>query len=154
MPNTPSAKRAYQLIDPIVAENACELLDVEEVTESGQRILRVYITKDEGVKLEDCEKVSSSIEDLLEVEEIMSGRYNLEVSSPGLNRPLTKPKHFQDSIGQVVKVQTHEPIDGRKNYKGELKEVIQDKELRIFIDNQDFIVPLDKVRKANLVYQS
>lgn len=149
MPSDKTTKRVYELIDPIVSEEGCDLLDVELGSEYGQRTLRVYIGKAGGVGIQDCSRVSQAIEDVIEVEGVVSGRYNLEVSSPGLDRPLTKTSHFQEAIGRTVKVQTVEKIDGRQNYRGILKQADADR-LTIEIDNQEFQVPMQAVRKANL----
>jgi ribosome maturation factor RimP len=150
MPADTTTKRVYELIDPIVTEEGCDLLDVELASEFGQRILRVYIGKEPGVGIQDCSRVSQAIEDVIEVEGGVTGRYNLEVSSPGVNRPLTKDKHFRDAIGCKVKIQTIEKIDGRQNYKGILKSADGVK-LTVEIDGQEFSLPVLAVRKACLV---
>lgn len=143
-------QKIFDLTSPIVAEEGCELIDVEIAFDMGQRVLRLYIDKDEGIIVKDCSRVSHAIEDLLEVEQVLSGQYNLEVSSPGLNRPLRKIAHFQKVLGKVVDVRTKEKIDGRGHFKGILKSVGEDS-VAIQIDNQDFSVPLEKVSKAKLV---
>lgn len=150
MPADTTTKRVYELIDPIVTEEGCDLLDVELATEFSQRILRVYIGKEGGVGIEDCSRVSQAIEDVIEVEGIVTGRYNLEVSSPGVNRPLTKEKHFLDAVGRKVKIQTIDKIDGRQNYKGILKDAAAGR-LTVEIDNQEFSLPMQAIRKASLV---
>lgn len=142
------------LIRPIIAEEDCELIDVELTSEEGRRILRVYIDKPGGVLLGDCSRVSHAIEDVLEVEAAVPGRYDLEVSSPGLNRPLKLRAHFEKAIGKTVKVETTEMLDGRRRFKGQLKAVAGDEakaNLTITIDDQDFVVPLSLVQKASLV---
>lgn len=151
MTNQEIENKIFELIDPVVTEEECDLLEVEFVVESGNNILRVYIDKPEGVNVDDCSRVSGAIEDLIEVEDLMPAKYNLEVSSPGLNRPLKKKKHFEQVIGQLIQVKTFEKIENRKNYKGIL-EGLDDKELNILIDNQRFAVPFEQIRKANLVY--
>lgn len=150
MPADQITKRVFELIDPIVTEEGCELLDVEIAFDSGQRVLRVYIDKEGGVQLDDCSRVSGAIEDVIEVEGIVAGQYNLEVSSPGIDRPLVKPSHFERVIGRVVQIQTVEKINGRANYKGVLKQVDAAKVL-VEIDQQEFQLPLDKIRKAHTV---
>ncbi len=149
---TDNIERIIKLIEPIVTEESCELIDVDLTSDFGQRVLRVYIDKDGGVELGDCTRVSHAIEDLLEVEDAITGAYNLEVSSPGLNRPLRLLSHFQKAVGKIVNVVAKEKLNGRKNYKGILKGV-DDGDLVITIDNADFSVPLDQVAKARLVYK-
>lgn len=150
MPADQTTKRVYDLIDPIVSEVGCELLDVEMVTEFSQRVLRVSIDKEGGVNVDDCSQVSSAIEDLIEVEAVVTGRYNLEVSSPGINRPLTKTAHFNRALDKTVQIQTREKINGRANYKGILKRIEND-EVFVQVDDQEFRVPLDLIRKAHLI---
>lgn len=150
MPSDQITRRVYDLIDPIVSEEGCELFDVEIVTEFSQRVLRVSIDKEGGVNVDDCSRVSSAIEDVIEVEGIVTGHYNLEVSSPGFNRPLTKLVHFNQVLEKTVQIQTHEKINGRANYKGILKKA-ENNEVFVQVDDQEFCLPLDQIRKAHLV---
>jgi ribosome maturation factor RimP len=153
-----TVKRILAIVAPIVAEEGCELIDVALATEPGQRILRVFIDRPEGVKLEDCARVSHAIEDVIEVEGRVQGRYHLEVSSPGLDRPLRVPAHFDRVVGRVVRLTTQEPLHGRRNFKGVLKGWRgtggEGDELVIHIDKEDFYVPFAAVMKAHLVSES
>lgn len=142
--------KVHQTAAPIIAEEGCEWVHAELVSEEGRRILRLTIDKVGGVTMADCVRVSHAVEDVLEVENCVPGNYHLEVSSPGLERPLVTQTHFAEVVGQKVVVTTREKIDGRAHYKGVLKEV-GDGHLVIHIDNKDFIVPMEKVSKANLV---
>lgn len=144
-------ERVRELVAPIIAEEGCELVDTEITHDMGSKILRIYIDKNGGVKVGDCTRVSHAVEDLLEVEEVVSGRYNLEISSPGLNRPLRKREHFLKVVGQTIDVTTKEKLDGRRNYKGLLKSV-DSNVLVMEIDRQEFRVPLEKLAKAKLVF--
>lgn len=144
--------RVRELVTPIITEEGCELVDAEITHDMGSKILRIYIDKDGGVKVGDCTRVSHAVEDLLEVEEVVSGRYNLEISSPGLNRPLRKKEHFLKVLGQMIDMTTKEKLDGRKHYRGLLKSVDSDV-LVMEIDHQEFRVPLEKLLKAKLVYE-
>ncbi|OVE81825.1 hypothetical protein BVY03_02650 [bacterium K02(2017)] len=147
--------KIFELSEEIVSDEGCELLDVDIIKECGEQIVRLYIDKagESGVELADCSRVSHAIEDILEVEEVLSGKYNLEVSSPGIERPLRLVKHFEAVIGQQVKVVTKEKVNGRKNYKGILQKVDQD-ELIIEIDEENFKVPYLMLAKAKLVISS
>jgi len=109
-----------EIIKRIVEENGCQLYDIEKVEEQGHKIFRVYITKPGGVTLNDCTKINNLLSPILDLEEPMEGRYFFEVSSPGLERKLTKPRHFEMSIGENVKVTTY---NGEK-VKGKLKSFI------------------------------
>jgi len=143
-------QKIIDLLMPVAEEEKLELVDAEVTTDGGQKVLRIYIDQAAGVKLEDCSRFSRAIEDLIEVEGVVKGAYRLEVSSPGLNRPLKTKAHFEKVVGQEVNVTTRDKINGRKRYKGILQEVKAD-ELVIFIDNQEFTVPLQELAKANLV---
>ncbi len=106
-----------EIIKNIVEDNGCELYDIEITEEGGHKYYRVYITKPSGVSLNDCAKINNLISPIFDIEEPIKDKYFLEVSSPGLERKLTKKEHFEKSIGENIKVTT---TDGRK-IKGVLK---------------------------------
>lgn len=108
------------LAAPIVAEQGCTLWDVEYVKEAGTWILRVYIDKEGGVSINDCEAVSRPLSDKLDEEDPIEGSYTLEVSSAGADRVLKKPEHFAAFLGSEVDVRLYRPIDGKKEYIGVL----------------------------------
>lgn len=138
------------LASPVAAEEGCELLDAELVFEAGRKILRLYLDKPGGVAIGDCARVSHAVEDLLEVEDAVSGPYNLEVSSPGSNRPLRTRAHFEQVLGETVQIVTHEKIGGRRRYEGILMS-LRERDVLVQIDNGVFKVPLDKIAKAHVV---
>lgn len=109
-----------QLAQPIVEQAGCTLWDVEYVKEAGEWFLRVYIGKEGGVDINDCEAVSRPLSDLLDEADPIQGSYTFEVSSAGLDRPLKKPEHFAACAGQQVDVRFYRPVDGRKEYTGAL----------------------------------
>ena len=109
-----------QLAQPIVEQAGCTLWDVEYVKEAGEWCLRVYIAKEGGVDINDCEAVSRPLSDLLDEADPIQGSYTFEVSSAGLDRPLKKPEHFAACAGQQVDVRFYRPVDGRKEYTGAL----------------------------------
>ena len=109
-----------QLAQPIVEQAGCTLWDVEYVKEAGEWFLRVYIDKEGGVDINDCEAVSRPLSDLLDEADPIQGSYTFEVSSAGLDRPLKKPEHFAACAGQQVDVRFYRPVDGRKEYTGAL----------------------------------
>lgn len=110
------------LAAPIAAEHGCSLWDVEYVREGGEWFLRVYIDKEGGVSIDDCEAVSRPLSDALDEADPIEGSYVLEVSSAGADRALKKPEHFQQFLGTEVDVRLYRPLDGRKEYTGVLKE--------------------------------
>ena len=142
-----------QLIEPVVAGQGYELVDVEWKNESGW-ILRVFIDKPVGgVTLEDCATVSRELSAVLDVEDAIAPAYSLEVSSPGLNRPLKKESDFARFIGKKAKIRTRRPVgDTRRNFSGTLVAVAEGK-LKIDVSDQVCEVPVAEVEKANLVYE-
>lgn len=110
-----------KLLLPVTEENGVEIYDVEYVKEGGDWYLRAYIDKEGGVTIEDCEKVSRAISDIMDREDFIEDAYILEVSSPGLGRALKKDKHLARSIGEEVEVKTYKPIEKQKEFAGILK---------------------------------
>ena len=109
-----------QLAAPIVAENGCELWDVEYVREAGEWFLRVYIDKEGGVSINDCEAISRPMSDKLDEVDPIEGSYTFEVSSAGADRALKKPEHFEKMMGSQVEVRLYRAVEGRKSMVGEL----------------------------------
>ena len=110
-------QRAEQLLMPVIQENGFELVDVEYVKEAGTRYLRAYIDKEGGITIDDCELVSRAFGQLLDAEDFIEESYILEVSSPGLGRPLKKEKDFVRSIGKDVEVKLFKPLSKEKKEK-------------------------------------
>ncbi len=110
-------QRAEQLLMPVIQENGFELVDVEYVKEAGTRYLRAYIDKEGGITIDDCELVSRAFGQLLDAEDFIEESYVLEVSSPGLGRPLKKEKDFVRSIGKDVEVKLFKPLSKEKREK-------------------------------------
>lgn len=145
-------QKVRPFIEPIIEEENLKLYDVLWLNEEGKNILRVMIESPHGqVTVDDCTRVSHAIEDLIEVKGIIGARYNLEVSTPGLDRPLRTKEHFMTAVGNVISLKTKDAIDGRRNYKGELKEVT-DFLITMVIDGQEFKIPLDQVSQAHIVF--
>ena len=110
------------LVTPILDEQNFELVEVEFVKEGKSWFLRVYIDKDGGVTIEDCEIVSRILEKKLDEADPIEQAYILEVSSPGIDRPLKKTEHFEKYIGEIIDIKLYKPIEGKKEYQGELKQ--------------------------------
>jgi len=139
------------IIEDILEHEAMELVDVAYRRESYGWVLRVLIDKDGGATIDDCNHISHQLSDILDVKDVIYCSYKLEVSSPGLNRPLRKEKDFKRFIGETVRLKTRTSIENRKNFKGRL---INYKDASIFldIDGQHFTIPHSVVEKANLEY--
>ncbi len=110
-----------KIAQPIIAENGCELWDVEYVREAGQWYLRVYIDKPEGICIDDCEKISRALDPVLDEKDPIADSYIFEVSSAGLERSLKKPEHFARFIGETLEVKLYTQYEGSKVYSGALK---------------------------------
>ena len=119
-------KQTEELLEPIVAEQGFELVDVEYVKEAGNWYLRAYIDKPGGITVDDCEVVSRRFSDILDEKDFIDEAYILEVSSPGLGRPLKKEKDFARSLGEEVEVRTYRAIDRQKEFIGILKDYDKD----------------------------
>jgi ribosome maturation factor RimP len=145
-------KQVSELIEPILNEMRFELIDVEYLSDRGRWVLRIYINKDGGITLDDCAKVSGELGDLIDIKNIIEHEYVLEVSSPGLNRPLKKEADFIRVIGKKIRVRTRMPVDGRRNFTGVLKDF---KEKKLALDSEGGLVTLawSDIEKANLVYE-
>ena len=109
-----------ELAQPVAEENGCELWDVEYVREAGQWYLRLYLDKEGGVNILDCEAVSRKVSDLLDEADPIESSYVFEVSSAGAERPLKRPGDFERFMGSAVLVKTYKPKDGRKEFAGTL----------------------------------
>ncbi len=139
-----------RLLEPILDFYGLFLWDLEFRQQGPQWLLRVYIDKESGVTLNDCEAVSRDLGAALDVEDFIQHAYTLEVSSPGLDRVLSRPEHFKRFVGSRIKVKTYQPIDGRKVFLGELAGLEGDV-VKLKLD-QDAIVdiPLHDISKASL----
>lgn len=113
-------QKTQELLEPIMQEHSFELVDVEFVKEGSNYYLRAYIDKPGGITIDDCEVVSRRLSDLLDETDFISEAYILEVSSPGLDRPLKKEKDFQRSLGKDVEVRFYRAVDGVKEIEGTL----------------------------------
>lgn len=149
-------ERARAVIEPLVVAEGLELVDLEFVREQQGWVLRVFIDKPGGrVGLDECSQVSHLLDPVLDVEDFIPQQYNLEVSSPGLNRPLRKPEHFRRAVGQKVKVKTFGPIGDppRKQFSGVLAQV-EEAEVTVEVEGAGaFRIPLRDIAKAHLVFE-
>ncbi|MGX6441945.1 ribosome maturation factor RimP [Neobacillus sp. K501] len=142
-----------ELTQPIVQELGLELVEIEFVKEGKSWFLRVYIDKEDGVDIEDCGTVSERLSEKLDELDPITHNYFLEVSSPGAERPLKKPKDLEKAIGKNVFVKTYEPIDGEKSFEGTLLEFdgkVLKIEVKIKTRKKAIEIPYEKVANARL----
>jgi ribosome maturation factor RimP len=143
-------QRVWLLAEPVCHAEGFELIQVEYQRESAGRILRLYVDKPEGIKLDDCVGISRQLSDILDVHLEDVGPYNLEVSSPGPDRPLARKRDFDKFKGSLVKIKTVQPLNGRKNYKGVLLG-ISDDVISLEIAGQIMAINYADISKARLI---
>lgn len=144
-------EKLVQLIEPVVASEGLELWDLIFRREPHGWVVRVMIEKEGGVTHEDCELVSRQLGDLLDVEGVIERVYHLEVSSPGLDRPLKQESHFQRFIGREAKITTRTPLAGQRHFKGKILAV---KDQKVILEDRTWgerTIPLELLEKANLL---
>jgi ribosome maturation factor RimP len=139
-----------RLLEPTIERLGYELADLELRLAGRDSVVRVFIDKPEGVGLEDCETVSRQVSAVLDVEDPVPGHYVLEVSSPGLDRKLTKPAHYRRYVGDDIRVQLRFPIDGRRKFRGKLR-AANEETIEIEVDGQSHKLPLATIDTARLV---
>ncbi len=153
-------ERTRSLLEPVLERDGFELVEVEWLRPAGRWTLRIFIDKPGGVHVDDCQAVSRTIEPMLDVEDFIEPAYDLEVSSPGLDRPLRKPEHFERYAGQRVKVKSYGPVaetapgsPARKHWTGELKG-FREGAVEVDVDGVLHRIPHDQIAKANLDYDA
>jgi ribosome maturation factor RimP len=148
---SPRQREISELIEPVVKALGCVLWGVEFSSYNQHSILRIYIDSEDGVKLADCEKISRQISGLLDVEDTIPGRYTLEVSSPGIYRPLYHLTQYSPYVGERVKIKLNRSFEGRKKISGILTNVdMEEGELILQIKDEQLTIPVEWVEKAQL----
>lgn len=148
----------YQMLNSSISGLGYELLGFEQVQDSGGSVLRIYIDHENGIVVDDCSIVSRHISGVLDVEDLVKGQYFLEVSSPGLDRPLFKLEHYEKFSGSVAKIKLSRMLDGRRKFQGELRGV---KEQNVIIvlagstghedETQEFNIPFNMIDSGRIV---
>jgi len=139
-----------KLLEPGVAATGFDLVEVELAGSHHHPTLRVYIDSPAGVNVDDCARVSRQLSALLDVEDPLPGHYTLEVSSPGLDRPLVKPEDFMRYVGETIKIKMQQPMLGRRNFSGRLVDVTAD-HVVIEVDKERFDLMFEGMERARLV---
>jgi ribosome maturation factor RimP len=140
-----------ELVGPIVVALKLELWGCELVRQGRYSLIRIYIDRESGVDISDCEKVSRQVSAVFDVEEPITEEYTLEVSSPGLERPLFRLEHFRKYVGSVIQLRVKKPQDGRKKFKGDLVRV-DDNRIVLSLDGDEVDFQHTDIDKANLVF--
>ena len=141
-----------ELIEPTIEALGMQLWGIEHVTQGKYSLLRIYIDKDDGILIEDCAEVSRHVGALLDVEDPIPGEYTLEVSSPGVDRPLFKPEQFSQFAGEEVKIRLKVAREGRRKFRGVIDRV-EDGNIFLVCEDNEIEIPHVDIEKAQLVYQ-
>jgi ribosome maturation factor RimP len=141
----------WDLVEPVIEAAGLELIEVEYQREPHGWVLRLFIDREEGVGLDDCAQMSRVIGDLMDVTDPVPNAYHLELSSPGLNRPLRRPQHYKKYIGQVIELRTIVPAGSRRKFKGILL-AADDSQITLECAGQAHLIQLSNVEKARLRY--
>jgi len=145
-----SRDELVKLLEPAIEKLGYELADLELKLGGADGLLRLFIDKDGGIEIDDCSSVSRQVSAILDVENPLPGNYTLEVSSPGLDRTLTKPAHFQRFMGEDVKVKLRFPLEGRRNFRGALK-AADEENIEVEVDGESHSLPIATIESARLV---
>lgn len=140
-----------ELIGTTVQALGLELWGVELLQQGRYSLLRVYIEREEGVTIEDCEKVSRQVSALLDVEDPIAGEYTLEVSSPGVDRPLFSVEQYAKYVGSEVNLKLRRAVDGRRKFKGQIIKVSGDI-VGLLVEGTEYDLEHSEIEKASIVY--
>ncbi len=140
----------WDIVEPLCTAEEMELVQVEFQHESGGTVLRLYIDKSGGISVDNCVNISRQASDLLDINLELDVPYKLEVSSPGIERPLAREKDFLRFKGKTAKIRIDQPLDGRKNFKGVLMG-IKEGNVELMVDDKTIAIPYQKIAKARLV---
>lgn len=138
------------MIEPVVAALDYKLWGIDFFARGGRATLRVYIDRDAGIGVDDCERVSRQLGSLFDVEDPIAGEYTLEVSSPGMDRPLFTLDQYRLYVGEEISLRLRAPFEGRRKYRGRLTAVAED-EIVLEMDEHEYTFPLAGIDRANLI---
>ncbi len=157
MPETTTYReRILALVEPAVEAEGLEVVELECLRMKTRWLVRIFIDREGGASLDDCTAVSHQVGDLLNVHDLPPGPYTLEVSTPGLDRPLTRDKDFEKYLGARVRIRTREPIEGSRNFLGTYVDYSTEDGRRIItvdVDGRSVRIDRDNIQKANLEYE-
>jgi ribosome maturation factor RimP len=142
--------RVWELAAPLAQAEGMEIVDIEFRHEGsrGGRVLRLYMDKEGGPNVDDLSRVSRQLSEVLDAQDTIDGAYTLEVSSPGINRPLRKPEHFARFVGKRIRIRTRDLIDGRRSFLGILDEVAGNS-VRLMQEGKQYWIPFSMIEKSN-----
>jgi ribosome maturation factor RimP len=147
-----ASEKLIAMIEPAVTALGFELVGVEYVPQGHHSLVRIYIDHENGINVDDCGNVSHQVSAVLDVEDPIRGVYTLEVSSPGLERPLFKLEHYARFAENLAEIRLHAPLNGRRKFKGRILGVEGD-EVILEMDGEEFRLAIDNVDKAHLIHE-
>lgn len=142
--------RLETMLAPIVESLGCEFWGLELRMQGKHSLLRIFIEKETGIAVEDCENVSRQVSSVLDVEDPISGEYTLEVSSPGMDRPLFTLEQYARYVGENISLKLRTAFEGRRNFAGALTGIEND-EIVLLVDSEEYILPFELIDKAHVV---
>ena len=146
-------KALQEMLQPVVESMDCQLWGIDLISQGKHSVLRVYIDKEnDGINVDDCAAVSHQISGVLDVEDPIAGEYTLEVSSPGMDRPLYTLEQFEQFKGHKVSIKLRLAFEGRRNFKGMLNGVEGD-DILLVVDEDEFLLPIDLIDRAQVIPQ-
>jgi len=144
-------KQLEDILQPVVEGLGYEFWGIDYRSQGYQSLLRVFIDDAEnGIGIDDCEKVSRQISGVMDVEDPIKTEYTLEVSSPGMDRPLFRPEHYQAFVGHQVQIRLRMAFDGRRKFQGLIKAVEGD-DVVVIVDDHEYLLPFDSIEKAHII---
>jgi ribosome maturation factor RimP len=146
-------EKVKQLAEPVAAAEGMELIHVECLKMQSRWIIRLFLDKENGVTIDDCSTISNQVGDVLDIHDLIDGRYTLEVSSPGFDRPISRDQDFVKYRGSKVNIKTSIKIEGIKNFHGSLVDFIEEnrqKVVLIEVSGKNYRIPQAEIVKANL----
>lgn len=153
---SPYGDRIRELVEPVLTFEGMELVDIECLRMKSRWLVRIYIDKEGGVTLDDCSEISKQVGDVLDIHDLPPGSYTLEVSSPGLDRPLVKDGDFIKYRGRNIHVRIAEKLEGIKNFRGRLVDYLEhgdEKVVIIDVSGKTYRIPRASIVKARLEYE-
>lgn len=146
-------QQLVEMLKPVVEALGFEFWGLEYIPKGKDSVLRIFIDSENGIHVDDCATVSRQVSGVMDVEDPISSEYNLEVSSPGLDRPLFTIEQFEKYIGGFVDVKLRYAFEGRRKFKGKLVGVEDGEDIVVHVDNHEYLLPVDAIDKASLIYQ-
>lgn len=147
---TSKLEQLQDILTPVIEALGYESWGIEYVAQGRHSVLRVYIDHEDGIFIEDCEIVSRQLSAVMDVEDPISSEYTLEVSSPGMDRPLFTLEQFAAFVGEQVKIRLRSPVEERRNFQGLIRSV-EDQDVVVQMGEYEYLLPIDLIEKANIL---